>query len=71
MLTAIACRYLVPTAYLKCVSSLDFSLRAAWAGHWLLGWAHRLSFKRLTAIVDVMTKNSHSLDHILERKFQL
>ena len=31
----------------------------------------RLSFKRLTAIVEVMTKNSHSLDHILERKFQL
>ena len=23
--------------YLKCVSSLDFSLRAAWAGHWLIG----------------------------------
>ena len=23
--------------YLKCVSALDFSLRAAWAGHWLLG----------------------------------
>ena len=23
--------------YLKCVSALDFPLRAAWAGHWLLG----------------------------------
>ena len=32
---------------------------------------NRLSFKKLTAIVDVITKNSHSLDHILERKFQL
>ena len=28
-----------------------------------------LSLKRLTTIVDVMTKNSYSLDHILKRKF--
>ena len=28
--------------YLKCVSSLDFSLRAAWSSHWLLGWPKQL-----------------------------
>ena len=28
--------------YLKCVSALNFPHRAAWAGHWLLGWPKQL-----------------------------
>ena len=35
--------------YLKCVSLLDFSLRAAWAGHWLFGRPKKLKREKSRA----------------------
>ena len=35
--------------YLKCVSSLDFSLTATWAGHWLLGRPKQLKREKSRA----------------------
>ena len=35
--------------YLKCVSSLDFSLKATWAGHWLLGRPKQLKREKSRA----------------------
>ena len=50
--------------YLKCVSLLDFSLRAAWAGHWLLGRPKQLWGKNLAMRHNNKFSDNKQMSHI-------